>query len=883
MTDRELPTGTVTFLFSDIEGSTRLLQKLGRENYAAVLDQHNLLFRESLGAAVVSTEGDSFFCAFDTPGVAVQGAIDVQRAIHGERWLDGTELWVRMGLHTGEGILGGDNYVGLDVHKAARISAAAHGGQILISAATRALIGSDLPDGASVTDLGEHRLKDLAHVERLFQVSVAGLRDEFPPPNSVEAAPVNLPELLSSFVGRKHELDTLLEPLAASRLVTLVGIGGSGKTRLSIEAAAASRGRYGGGVFFIALGDVTDGSLVAKKAAADIGVSEQVGRPIEDTLVDYLRPREALLVLDNCEQVVEDAAKFIGRLLGDCRRTTVLATSREALLIPGERLVSVDAMTLPSTDSDDVETILSSDAVRLFVTRSAEAAPDFRPEDWALACLQICRRLEGIPLAIELAAARSGMLNPEEILARLDDRFRLLTGRSRGVEDRHATLEAAIDWSYDLLKDDLKKLLRGLSVFRGGFTIEAARQICFEDQTTDTAVLDHMTELGDKSLLSRETQREPRFRLLETIREYAEIRLHGQGEYESAARRHREYFTQLARDQSHRLSGPEQLQALEILEAEHDNFRAVMRRAMGEDDHAWAVDMAGWLTWFWYIHAHFTEGERWTRELLETIPEHPTKTWLRLLIGAAQYDFRIGHYDRAESRLRRALDLATEMGLPRLEMWAHAYLATNDMYRVRMEDARREVSSTMKLATDIGDPIGIGYAVFLSVGVELWPGSSSQIRPENAQAEIERLAPVSLAVRSSGERNMIGHVLQTEGILLAGANEISAAARTFDEAILALSELGQVGCACHCLDAIAEFVATLEKYQESARLIGAANSLRMGIGVPVAPVEEPFRSRAMAICEAALGQEESTAETDLGALMSLPEAAQMARETLARI
>lgn len=879
MTERDLPTGIVTFLFSDIERSTRLLQFLGRDAYAELLGEHNQVFRDVVGDATVSTEGDSFFCAFSTPREAIAAAVHVQQSLHEHQWPDGHEVRVRMGVHTGEGVRGGDNYVGLDVHRAARISAAAHGGQVLLSDATRSQVEHLMPEGSALRDLGIHQLKDLANAEHIYQVVISGLRNDFPPPNSVEIGPANLPEHLSSFVGRKAELVAVARLLAESRLVTLTGTGGAGKTRLAIEAGRVARSQHLGGVFFTALAKLEDAEFLASHVAAELSIPEQVGGSINATLIDYFQPRQALLILDNCEHVADAAAALAEGLLRACLGLTVLATSREALLIAGEHIYEVGPMTLAADDG-----VHDSDAVALFTARAAEVAPGFDASRWAKECSEICARLDGIPLAIELAAARSGMLAPPDILAHLEDRFGFLKGRSRTGSARHETLEAAIDWSYDLLDEASKRLLRSLAIFRGGFTIDAAGEVCFDGAGGEGLILDQLTELRDKSLLTHEvTFAGTRFGLLETIRDYASLRLHEEGEFEAVARRHREYFTGLARGQSHRLSGAEQLEALEVLEADHDNFRAVMRRALDEDDTEAAADMAGWLVWFWYIHAHFTEGERWAGRLLDALPEDPARPWLRLLLGAAQYDFRIGNYDRADARLHVASQAADAQNVPRLQMWAHAYLASNELYRMDLEVARREAEQAMAVASDLGDFIGLAYATYLLVLVGAAAAESGgNLEPKRAAELLERLAPVSAGVRATSERNMIGHVLQLEGTLSSRVGDHKRAAAAFDEAVTAFSELGTVGCASHCLEAVAEYAASSGRHEAAARLIGATDSLRSAVGIIVAPAEERSRTHAISMFTSALSEAARSAETEAGSALSLAEAAQLARQTLAQ-
>lgn len=878
-----LPVGTVSFLFTDIEGSTRLLQMLGREDFASVIDDHNAILRGVVGSAEISTEGDAFFCAFESAFDAVQSAVSVQRLLREHAWPGAGEVRVRIGIHTGEGRLGGDNYVGLDVHKASRIASAAHGGQVLISDATRTLVEHSLPDGISLLDLGEHQLKDLSRPEHLFQLRIDGLRSDFPVINSIGKTLVRLPDLLTDFIGRESEIHTLIETVAEARLVTLVGIGGSGKTRLAIEAGRKLAQLSYDGVVFVSLVDASDAVEAAKAVAAELSLVEQVGRPIEATLVDYLNGRSDLLIFDNCEQVADEAAALVERLLHSCPQLKVLATSREALRIAGERVVSVGPMRLP--DPRRPEETFETDAVQLFVSRATQANPDFEPERWLEEIAAVCRRLEGIPLALELAAARMGMLSPAEILKHLEDSFSLLRSRSRSGERRHETLEAAMEWSYRLLDEELQRLLCWLSIFRGGFTIDAVHQICFDSAVDAIEVLDHLTELGDKSLLVSEVGfTETRFRLLETIRDFAGRRLDQLGDYDDANTEHRHHFSSFVREQTRRLGGAEQLEALALLEADHDNLRAVIRRAIDEGDTDAAADVAGRLTWFWYVHAHFTEGERWADELLQSIPVDPDRPWLRLLIGAAQYDWRIGEYERADDRLRVVLEVTTRKQLPRLEMWAHAYLATNEMYRIEMDMALAEAERALQLAGSEGDLIGWGYATYLHVTAESWLlETSNRLTPERAHDLVTRLAPVTDGARTAGDRNMIGHVLQTEGILLARIGDTERASTAFDDAIVAFTELGTVGCACHCLESIAGYASSTGHHRPAVKLIGASDQLRDEVGITIAPVEQHLRNEAMKQILTALPPAIIEAETTAGQQLSLPEASQLARQILTDI
>jgi class 3 adenylate cyclase len=465
-----LPTGTVTFLFSDIEGSTRLLQTLG-DRYVAVLDEHAAILRRAVagaGGVEVSTEGDSFFVAFASPQAAVRAAVATQRGLAAHDWPPGRPVRVRMGLHTGEGVLGGDNYVGLDVHRAARIAGAAHGGQVLVSDATRALVDHGLPDGASLRDLGEHRLKDIALPERLHDLVIEGLRADFPPPRTLDARRDNLPVQLTSFVGRNEEIAEVRRLLGRTRLLTLSGPGGVGKTRLALQVAAELLAGFGDGAFFVDLSSVTDPALVPSVVAQVLGVPEVAGRPILEAVRDRLRNQELLLVVDNFEQVVE-AAPLLEELLTAAPALKVLVTSRVVLSLRGEQEYVVPPLELPDPERlPDLPALGRVEAVRLFTERAQAVRPGFRlTEENAPAVAEICARLDGLPLAIELAATRTQVLSPEQLLARLQQRLALLTSGARTLPERQRTLRAAIAWSYDLLEAAERRLLARLSVFSG--------------------------------------------------------------------------------------------------------------------------------------------------------------------------------------------------------------------------------------------------------------------------------------------------------------------------------------------------------------------------------------------------------------------------------
>src|SRR5919106_793844 len=445
----ELPTGTVTFLFTDIEGSTRLLDALG-DRYPAVLETHQAILREAFaarGGIDVSTEGDSFFVVFRSAPQAVAAAVEAQRAIAAHRWPEDATVRVRMGMHTGEGTLGGDNYVGVDLHRAARIAAAGHGGQIVVSEATRALVELAAPEGVAFRDLGEHRLKDLSHPERLHQVLADGLPAEFPALRSMDARPNNLPVQLTSFVGRRRELEGVKKAIRAGRLLTLTGPGGTGKTRLALQAARQLLPEFEHGVFFVALAPITERGLVLPAVAKALGLPEATRESTGEALGEHLRDKRPLPVTDKFEQIL-DAAPDVGMLLSSTQGLNLLATSREPLGLSGEREYPVPPLDLPDpAHLPAIEGLSQYEAVSLFVERAMAVQPGFQvTNENAPAVAEICARLDGLPLAIELAAARVKILAPQALLARLDRALPLLSGGSRELPQRQRTLRDAIAW-----------------------------------------------------------------------------------------------------------------------------------------------------------------------------------------------------------------------------------------------------------------------------------------------------------------------------------------------------------------------------------------------------------------------------------------------------
>ncbi len=557
----ELPTGTVTFLFTDIEGSTRLLRELG-EDYGALQDEHARIIRAAVaseGGVEVRTIGDAFFVVFPTAAAALRAAAAAQRALAPTAWRGGQTLRVRMGLHTGEGELGGDDYLGVDVNRTARIAAAGHGGQVLLSEATRVLGTNDLPEGVTVRDLGPHRLKDFAEPQAIHQLVIDGLPADFPPLRTLDV-PTNLPPDLTSFVGRADELLAVEQALEASRLVTLTGPGGSGKTRLALRAAADLAEHFPGGVFFVDLSAITEARLVPDAIAEAVGTGEQGPRSVLETLGLELRDRTMLLVLDNLEQVL-DAAPWIGTLLATLPKLRVLATSRGPLRIRGEHELPIPPLGLPAAGAPiGPEDAQGFEAVRLFLDRATAIDPGFTltPQN-APAVVEICRRLDGLPLAIELAASRLRILAPEAMLERLDRALPWLGGTSRDLPARQRTLRGAIGWSYDLLSESVATLFRRLCVFAGGCSLDAATAVGDPEGELEVDPLDGVEALLDGGLLRRRTTPggEIRFDTLQTVREFGLERLAEAGEGPAIRDRHAAYLLASAEAAEPDSRGPE--------------------------------------------------------------------------------------------------------------------------------------------------------------------------------------------------------------------------------------------------------------------------------------------------------------------------------------
>ncbi len=643
-----LPTGIVTFLFTDIEGSTRLADRLGGA-WGAVLERHDAIVRRAVGAhsgVVVSTAGDGVFAAFGDPEHGITAAAAAQRDLAAATWPEGSPVRVRMGVHTAAAELAGANYAGLEVHRAARIADAAHGGQIVVSEATSSLVARALPTGVSVRDLGAHRLKDLPRAEHLFQVCIDGLDGDFPPLRARGRRMVVLPARATSFVGRDTEIENIGALVERSALVTVIGPGGTGKTSIAVEVAARTASRYADGAVFVGLAALRDPAHVAPAIARALDLPEVPDRSPEQVVLGRLESAELLLVLDNLEQL-PGAAPLIAALAVAGPGVHVVATSRAPLRIGGEVEYHLEPLGLPTSDAAaDLATRSRADAVQLFFERARRVDPNFVLTEANIdAVTDICASLDGLPLAIELAAARLRVLSPDTIRERLDRRLQLLTGGARDAPERQQTLRATIDWSHDLLDPAAQALFRRLAVFRGGWTLAAAETV-----TAAPDVLDGSDLLVSQSLVVRDGAdgAEPRFRMLETIREYAHDQLQASGELVALRDAHLAWCRDLAEREGASIA------------TEHDNLRAALGWSL-ETDVESGLRIADRLARFWLAHDYVREAESWFVRLLGAGGGTPgARARARAELAGARYWQE--RYPEAESDYREALEAYRAIG-----------------------------------------------------------------------------------------------------------------------------------------------------------------------------------------------------------------------------
>jgi predicted ATPase/class 3 adenylate cyclase/tRNA A-37 threonylcarbamoyl transferase component Bud32 len=784
------PSGAVTLLFTDIVGSTRAWELHPTEMRVA-LARHDELLRsiiEQAGGFVFKTVGDAFFSAFSHPTEAVGAAIQIQRLVAEESWPVATPIQVRSALHSGVCDERDGDYFGPPVNRVARLQGAAHGGQVVVSGATAALIQDSLPEGTALRDLGEHRLKDLGRPERVFQIVADGLLSEFPPLRSLDNPRFhhNLPEQITSFVGREKELAELLHLLGDARLLTLTGPGGVGKTRLALQLAAEMLDGSGDGVWLADLAPLADPELVAVTVGNVLGIRQEAGRPVLDALVESLRDRNMLVLLDNCEHVIDATASLAERIVQNCGRVALLATSREPLGIAGEHVYRVPSLSLPEAGDHDPVRLADSEAVRLFTERAAQHRP-FSSFD-VPAVGRLCRRLDGIPLAIELATARLRSMSLGDLEARLDQRFRLLTGGSRTALPRQRTLEALIDWSYDLLSDSEKLLLARLSVFAGGFNLDAAESVAVGAEVGGFAVFDLLGILVDKSLVQADdgagARTTIRFRLLETVRDYASAKLigHGESEVDTARKAHRDHYLALAEASEAHLIGADQVEWLDRLEQEYDNLRIAFSYSLADPDPEPGLRLGAPLEIFWQYRGYGVEGASTLDAQLDRPgAEEPTVLRGRALVALGRLLVTTaGDYPTALSRGKEALAIGQRQGDDRLVAQASWVMATARLRQGQFDEVLDLIDRGLTVSRALDD--SHLAANFLNVRGQALEELGRD--PHGSYEESLRL------FRQAGDRTRVAVVLNNIGVEEMAAGNLEVAGRHLDESLQLARELG---------------------------------------------------------------------------------------------
>ena len=878
---RDLPTGTVTLLFTDIEASTRLLQQLG-ERYTDVLADFRHLLRaifDQCRGYEVDMQGDAFFAAFARATDAVSAAIAMQHALADHAWPEGVSVGIRIGLHTGEPLLTAEGYVGLDVHQAARIMNAGHGGQILLSQTTSHLVEQDLPDDMKLDDLGEHRFKDLGRPKRIFQLILSDIPATFPPLKTLDAYPNNLPIQHAPFIGREEEVATICDLLRReeTRLLTLTGPGGTGKTRLALQAAAELCETFTDGVLFVNLAPVSDPALVMPTIAETLGIQEGADQSLLERLKENLRQKQVLLLLDNFEQVASAAVQVVD-LLAACLQLKVLVTSREVLHVRAEREFPVPPLPLPDPKRlPDLAALSHYTAVALFLQRAQATKPDFQLTNAnARAIAEICARLDGLPLAIELAAARVKLLPPQALLARIDQRLIVLSSASRDVPARQQTLRKTIDWSYDLLEEDEKTLFKRLAVFVGGCTLEAAEAVCNSPGDLEEEVLDVVARLMDKSLLGQEAviDGEPRLLLLETIREYALERLAASGEAEAMRRQHAAFFLALAEESLPKMDSAEQSTWFKWLEADHDNLRAALRWTLEHQEAQMGLRLAGALgSGFWVFCNHGREGRNWLEQVLaQPGAEARTLARAKALRGLGLLLQAQGDFPEAQWMLEESVSISREIGAAGTFDLAGALttLANVTLLQGNPGATLKLAGESLRLFQELRVTWGAGLALWY-----LGRATAELDDPAGARSLLEESVAL---LRVAGDRGILAFSLNTLGVMALRQGDDAGARTYFEEALSVGRETGSKHSTADALAHLGSVALRMGEYHESLSFYQQSLALNREQGYKEGIAED---LAGLAEVAGLLGQQEQAAVL-LGAVEALREASNSSLPDLLR-
>lgn len=827
---RTHPVGTVTFLFTDIEGSTQLWQQYPAAMPVALARHHAILRQaiESHNGYVFQIVGDAFCAAFPTAIDGLNAALAAQRGLRDASWGESDAIRVRMALHTGAAearsgeFTSGEYVSSLTLSRTARLLSAGHGGQVLLSLSTAELVRDYVPAGVTLRDLDAHRLKDLARPEHIYQVSAPDLPSEFPPLKNLDSRANNLPIQLTSFIGREQEMARTKALLGATRLLTLTGAGGTGKTRLALQVAADLIGEFPDGVWFVELASLTDPTLIPQTVASVLGLRYESGQSLVTVLTEYLHAKTTLLFLDNCEHLVDACARFADNILRSAPKLKILVASREAFGIGGEKTYHVGSLALPPIQSGpaDLESLTQYEAVRLFIDRAVAVQPEFiLTQTNAHSVAQICNQLDGIPLAIELAAARVLVLSPEQISGRLDDAFRVLTGGSRTAMPRQQTLRASIDWSHGLLELAERVLFRRLAVFAGGWTVDEAEGICPGGEIETVDVLDLLEKLVSKSLVGvdeRTDQLLPRYRMLETVRQYAREKLSSSGEETALRDRHLDWFLQLAEESNPKLHSSEQVDWLNRLDADRDNFRAALTWAM-ENAPEKGLQLVDSLSGFWRLRGYSRfEAWEWFMKML-ALPgaSAPTAVRARVLGKAASRTYFQGDPAQMDAMLKESLgiwrNLGDKQGLAR---------ALDDLGRLACSQrdfavAQQCYQEGLVLMREREDKPGTDRALLglgtVAVAQRDWEKAASLFQESLAIYRELGDKEISFDVRNRNPAHELAFVAESQG-------DMARALRLFEEGLALERELGNPHHIAWALRYLGEFLCRQGDYVRAKRL-----------------------------------------------------------------
>ena len=863
-----LPRGTLTFMLTDIESST----KLWRSNPAAMstaVARHEELITDAVRRfggylPVDHGEGDSVFSVFTRATDAIGAAGHMQQALAAESWPGGIELKVRVGLHTGEAELRGGNYYGAAVSRAARIRSLAWGGQTLMSQSTYDLVRDGLPPAFTVRDLGTYVLKDFDRPERIFELRPPGAFREFPALGSSESRPHNLPLPITTFVGREREVAELEHLLVGHRLVTVTGPGGCGKTRLALEVSRRVIDDFEDGAYVVDLASVADPTVVPITVARNLGVREGRDQAALEGLEQFLAGRSMLLLLDNFERVLP-AAEMVSKLLSASPGLRVLVTSRAPLRLRGEQEVPLEPLSLPEPRRGlKAEELRSCDAIQLFVERAQAVNPRFELTDEnSELVVEVCSRLDGLPLAIELAAVRLRLLPLSALAERLRTRLDLLRGGARDLPARQQTLRDLIDWDYEVLPEDERAAFRALSAFDGGFSLEAATRVLGEED--DFVVLDQLESLVSKSLLrqSPTTDEQPRFMMLQTIRERAADLLQESGEAPEVRERHATFYLSLAEKADASMRGPEQTMWLQLLEEEHPNLRAALRWAEAEGDKEAILRLCSSLANFWATRGYLSEGRRSCDAALRLSAGDRTALRAHLLSGAAMIARGQGEFDRADDLLDECVSIRRELGDEDGVASALRHLGALHYDRGDMRRARELTEQSLEIRRRLGNTLGVAQALN-NLGV------MAQLEGDHERAIA--LYEESLALfRELSDKEGIARSVMNLGAVSRDVGELDRSAALLRESMRLWLELGDAWDMTDAMEDLAGVQCELGRWEVAATLFGAAEGVRKGIGAQRNVSDQAAYERRVEAIRRELDPEKLSAAWEEGARMRVPE------------